>query len=217
MAEKMQIDVNNLRREYIYGGLRKKNLTNEPLALFEHWLKQAYEAKLVDPTAMCLATVDKKGQPYQRIVLLKQYNKDGLVFYTNLSSRKAQHITFNNQVSLLFLWNQLDRQVCFLGTAEKLSSLEVIKYFYSRPKDSQIAALASRQSEKISTRSLLENNFFALKQKFKNYNIPLPTFWGGYRVKFYSVEFWQGGTQRLHDRFLYQWQYDHWQIDRLAP
>ncbi|MGP1928678.1 MAG: pyridoxamine 5'-phosphate oxidase [Arsenophonus sp. NC-WZS1-MAG3] len=217
MSEKIQLDIANLRREYTQEGLRRKDLTDQPLVLFERWLKQAYEVKLSDPTAMCVATVDSDGQPYQRIVLLKHYDKNGLVFYTNLSSRKAQHIAYTNKVSLLFPWYQLGRQVSFLGEAEKLSALEIIKYFYSRPKDSQIAAWVSQQSAKISARSLLEAKFSKLKQKFKNCKIPLPTFWGGYRVKFNSVEFWQGGTKRLHDRFMYQWKYDHWQIDRLAP
>ncbi|AMA64631.1 Pyridoxine/pyridoxamine 5'-phosphate oxidase [Candidatus Arsenophonus lipoptenae] len=166
---------------------------------------------------MCVTTVDINGQPYQRMVLLKHYDKKGLVFYTNLSSRKAQHITHNNKISLLFPWYQVDRQVCFLGKAEKLSTIEVIKYFQSRPKDSQITAYISHQSTKITTRDILENKFFELKQKMRRGKIPLPSFWGGYRVKFDSVEFWQGRSNRLHDRFLYQWKYDHWQIDRLAP
>ncbi|VAY02282.1 Pyridoxine/pyridoxamine 5'-phosphate oxidase [Arsenophonus endosymbiont of Aleurodicus dispersus] len=217
MAEKIKLDIANLRREYTQGGLRRKDLTDQPLVLFDRWLKQAYEAKIADPTAMCVATVDNYVQPYQRIVLLKHYDKNELIFYTNLSSRKAQHIDHNNKVSLLFPWYQLDRQVCFLGEAEKLSSLEVIKYFHSRPKDSQIVAWVSKQSTKISARSILEHKFLQQKQKFKNREIPLPSFWGGYRVRFHSVEFWQGGTKRLHDRFLYQWQYDHWHIDRLAP
>ncbi|MFP3029520.1 MAG: pyridoxal 5'-phosphate synthase, partial [Arsenophonus sp.] len=140
MAEKIQLDIANLRREYTQGGLRRKDLSDEPLVLFERWLKQAYETKLDDPTAMCIATVDRNGQAYQRIVLLKHYDKNGLVFYTNLSSRKAQHMAYNNRVSLLFPWYKLDRQVCFQGEAEKLSPLEVIKYFNSRPKDNQIAA-----------------------------------------------------------------------------
>ncbi|MFP3014155.1 MAG: pyridoxamine 5'-phosphate oxidase [Arsenophonus sp.] len=217
MLEKIQLYIANSRREYTKDVLRRKNLSNDPLILFGCWLKQAYEAKLSDPNAMCVATIDDNGQPYQRIVLMKYYDKDGLVFYTNLSSRKAQHIANNNKVSLLFYWYQLERQVCFLGKAEKLSKIEVIKYFCSRPKDSQISALVSKQSTKISDRSVLENKFFALKQKFKNREISLPSFWGGYRIKFDSVEFWQGGTKRLHDRFLYKWQHDHWQINRLAP
>ncbi|XZQ54824.1 MAG: pyridoxamine 5'-phosphate oxidase [Arsenophonus sp.] len=217
MTKKYQFNLTKIRREYTQGNLKYEDLTKEPLILFEHWLKQVCEAKLEDPTAMCLATVDNNGQPYHRIVLLKSYNKDGLIFYTNLSSRKAQHIALNNKVSLLFPWHQLERQVCFLGEAEKLSRLEVIKYFYSRPKDSQIAACISQQSKKIITKSILEDNFFRLKKKFKDSKIPLPNFWGGYRVKFNSVEFWQGGTKRLHDRFLYQWKQDHWQIDRLSP
>ncbi|MFP3019293.1 MAG: pyridoxamine 5'-phosphate oxidase [Arsenophonus sp.] len=216
MIKKNQLDISKIRREYTQGRLMRKDLTDDPLVLFDRWLKQAYEAKLIDPTTMSIATVDRNGQPYQRIVLLKHYDKKGLTFYTNLSSRKAQHISYNNKVSLLFSWCQLERQVCFLGEAEKLSELEVTKYFYSRPKDSQIAASISQQSEKISDKNILEKKFSELK-KNKNSKIFLPTFWGGYNVKFDSVEFWQGGTKRLHDRFLYQWQHDHWQINRLAP
>ncbi|KLN97285.1 pyridoxamine 5'-phosphate oxidase [Moellerella wisconsensis] len=217
MSGEHQVDLTAMRREYIKGGLRRNDLTSEPLALFEHWLKQACEAQLSDPTAMCVATVDETGQPYQRIVLLKHFDQHGLVFYTNLGSRKAQQLKHNNKVSLHFPWYPLERQVCFLGVAEKLSPLEVLKYFHSRPKDSQIAAWASHQSSRISTRGILEGKFLELKQKFKNGEVPLPSFWGGFRVKFHSVEFWQGGANRLHDRFLYQKEGLGWNIERLAP
>lgn len=116
-----------------------------------------------------------------------------------------------------FLWYSLDRQVCFLGEVERLSTLEVVKYFHSRPKDSQIAAWASQQSSRISARGILEGKFLELKQKFKQGDVPLPSFWGGFRIKFSSVEFWQGGEHRLHDRFLYTRTADGWDIDRLAP
>ncbi|MFC3913653.1 pyridoxamine 5'-phosphate oxidase [Pseudaeromonas sharmana] len=211
------MDVAHLRREYTRGGLHRDDLPVDPLLLFEKWLAQACEAKLPDPTAMSVATVSPEGRPFQRIVLLKHYDAKGFVFYTNLGSRKAQHIAANQHVSLLFPWHNLDRQVHVTGVAEALSPLEVVKYFHSRPKDSQIAAWVSQQSTRISARGLLEAKFMELKQKFANGEVPLPSFWGGYRVNFDSIEFWQGGEHRLHDRFLYSRSGEHWHIDRLAP
>ncbi|MDX8000604.1 pyridoxamine 5'-phosphate oxidase [Xenorhabdus sp. Reich] len=217
MSEHNETAIAELRREYIRGGLRRKDLTKEPIELFEHWFKQACEAKLSDPTAMCIATVDEHGQPYQRIVLLKHFDARSLIFYTNLGSRKAKHLAQNNRISLHFPWYQLERQVNFLGKAEKLSPTEVVKYFHSRPRDSQIAAWASQQSSRISARGILEGKFLELKQKFQNGEVPLPSFWGGFKVEFDSVEFWQGGANRLHDRFLYRREGDEWHVDRLAP
>jgi pyridoxamine 5'-phosphate oxidase len=211
------LDIADLRREYTRGGLHSEDLPANPLDLFEKWLRQACDAKLPDPTAMSVATVDRDGRPYQRIVLLKHYDDNGFVFYTNLGSRKAQQIAANNQVSLLFPWHTLDRQVHVTGVAEQLSPLEVLKYFHSRPKDSQIAAWVSQQSSRISARSMLESKFMELKQKFANGEVPLPSFWGGFRVRFDSMEFWQGGTHRLHDRFLFTRRAEAWHIDRLAP
>lgn len=211
------MDIADLRREYTKGGLHREDLPFNPLELFEKWLRQACDAKLPDPTAMSVATVDGSGKPFQRIVLLKHYDEQGFVFYTNLGSRKAQHIANNNQVSLLFPWHNLDRQVHVTGVAEPLSPLEVVKYFHSRPKDSQIAAWVSQQSSRISARSMLESKFMELKQKFASGEIPLPSFWGGYRIRFDSIEFWQGGAHRLHDRFLFTRMADCWHIDRLAP
>ncbi|NIF20042.1 pyridoxamine 5'-phosphate oxidase [Candidatus Pantoea multigeneris] len=207
----------HLRREYTRGGLRRKDLPENPLELFEKWLKQACEAQLPDPTAMTVATVDAQGQPYQRIVLLKHFDAQGMVFYTNLGSRKAQQLEQNPRISLHFPWHFLERQVMVLGEVEKLSPLEVLKYFHSRPHDSQIGAWVSKQSSKISARGVLEAKFLELKQKFQQGEVPLPSFWGGYRVKFTTLEFWQGGEHRLHDRFLYQREGDSWKIDRLAP
>ncbi|KFF65565.1 pyridoxamine 5'-phosphate oxidase [Pectobacterium brasiliense] len=210
-------DIADIRREYTRGGLRRSDLPANPLDLFERWLKQACDAKLADPTAMSVATVDEHGQPYQRIVLLKHYDEKGMVFYTNMGSRKAHHLENNPRISLLFPWHMLERQVIVLGRVEKLPALEVLKYFHSRPKDSQIGAWVSRQSSRISARGVLESKFLELKQKFQNGEVPLPSFWGGFRVVIDSVEFWQGGEHRLHDRFFYQRQDEGWQIDRLAP
>jgi len=207
----------HLRREYTRGGLRRKDLPDDPMALFEQWLSQACEAKLPDPTAMTVATVDEQGQPWQRIVLLKHYDARGMVFYTNLGSRKALQLAHNPRISLHFPWHYLERQVMVLGEVEKLSPLEVLKYFHSRPRDSQIGAWVSKQSSRISARGILEGKFLELKQKFQQGEVPLPSFWGGYRVKFHTLEFWQGGEHRLHDRFIYQRDHDGWKIDRLAP
>ncbi|QBH96431.1 pyridoxamine 5'-phosphate oxidase [Limnobaculum zhutongyuii] len=217
MPTQLSDDIADLRREYTQGGLRRKDLPEDPLALFELWLKQACEAQIPDPTAMCVATVDAQGRPSQRIVLLKHYDEKGFVFYTNLGSRKAQQIAQNNQVNLLFPWHFFDRQVMVSGKAERLSSIEVLKYFHSRPKDSQIAAWVSQQSSRISTRGVLESKFLELKQKFLQGEVPLPSFWGGFRVSIEEMEFWQGGVNRLHDRFVYQRTENHWNIDRLAP
>ena len=211
------MDIADLRREYTKGGLHRDELPLDPLDLFEKWLRQACDAKLPDPTAMSIATVDEGGRPYQRIVLLKHYDAQGFVFYTNLGSRKAQHIAKNNQVSLLFPWHTLDRQVHVTGVAEPLSPLEVVKYFHSRPKDSQIAAWVSQQSSRISARSMLEAKFMELKQKLANGEVPLPSFWGGFRLPFDRIVFWQGGAHRLHDRFLFTRMAEHWHVDRLAP
>lgn len=168
----------SLRREYTREGLRRRDLPAEPLVLFERWLRQACEARLADPTAMVVATVDEQAQPSQRIVLLKHYDEKDWCFYTNLGSRKARQIADNPRVSLLFPWHMLERQVIVAGKAERLSALEVVKYFHSRPRDSQIAAWVSRQSSPVSARSLLESKFLELKQKFRQGEIPLPSFWG---------------------------------------
>lgn len=211
------MELANYRREYLQGGLRRNNLPDNPLSLFETWMQQAVQANLMDPTAMVVGTVDSHGQPYQRIVLLKHVDEQGFVFYTNMGSRKASQLANNPKVSLLFPWHMLERQVHVTGQVERLSALEVLKYFSSRPKDSQIGAWVSHQSTPISARGVLEGKFLEMKQKFAKGEVPLPSFWGGFRVKFDSIEFWQGGANRLHDRFLYQRQETGWSIDRLAP
>ncbi|CAM3074868.1 MULTISPECIES: pyridoxamine 5'-phosphate oxidase [Vibrio] len=211
------MELEDIRREYSKGGLRRKDLKANPVEQFDLWLQQAIDAKLTDPTAMTVATVDEHGQPFQRIVLLKHVDAQGFVFYTNLGSRKAQQIEGNSRVSLHFPWHPLERQVHITGVAEKLSITENIKYFSSRPKESQLAAIASKQSSRISTRGVLEGKFLELKQKFAQGEIPVPSFWGGFRIKPESIEFWQGGDHRLHDRFLFSKAENEWHIDRLAP
>jgi len=214
----VMIDIIKLRREYSGDGLRKKDLASTPIDQFTRWFKQAQEAQLLDPNAMVIASVGADGQPSARNVLLKAYDDSGFVFYTNLDSHKAGQIQENNKVALLFSWLPLNRQVKIEGVAEKLSTADALAYFLSRPKDSQYAAWASPQSQKISSRQILEEKFLAMKEKFSKGEVPLPSFWGGYRVRAHRIEFWQGRENRLHDRFVYTRQTDgNWTIERLAP
>jgi pyridoxamine 5'-phosphate oxidase len=210
--------ISDIRRDYTQAGLDVDDLTPEPFTLFERWLQNAVDANLADPTAMTVATVDNAGQPSQRIVLLKDFNETGFVFYTNTGSKKAQDLSHSNKVSLHFPWHMLDRQVKVLGIAQPLSSVDVAKYFMSRPKPSQIAAWASDQSRPISSKQLLMEKFYEAKTKFAKGEVPLPSFWGGYRVVAHEIEFWQGGEHRLHDRFVYtKKSEDYWQAERLMP
>ena len=212
------MDIIQLRREYSGDGLRRKALAENPVDQFTHWFNQAQQAKLLDPNAMVVASVGSDGQPSARNVLLKSYDQKGFLFYTNLESRKAHQIQQNNKVALLFTWLPLNRQVKIEGVAAKLSTAESLKYFLSRPKESQWAAWASNQSHHISSRQILEEKFFEMKQKFSQGEVPLPSFWGGYRVKPHKMEFWQGRENRLHDRFVYLLESDNkWTIERLAP
>lgn len=205
------------RREYDYGKLTRESLLDNPFEQFTLWMDQALEAGIQDPTAMSVATVDSSGKPWQRMVLLKEFDQRGFVFYTNLGSRKAKDIEGNPQVSLHFPWLQLDRQVIVGGRAERLSTVDVMKYFLSRPKGSQLAAWASKQSSRINSRQALETQFAQVKEKFSKGEIPLPDFWGGFRVVPEEIEFWQGGEQRLHDRFSYGLDNGDWEISRLSP
>ena len=208
----------DFRREYTAGGLTREMLDPDPLQQFEIWLEQSVKAGLEDPTAMVLATIDEEGLPWQRIVLLKGMSQGGFVFYTNYGSNKAQAIAANPLVSVLFPWNELDRQVIVRGRVEKMSVAESASYFMTRPRESQIAAWASRQSRPVSARAMLEKQVSVLKEKFGKGEIPMPDFWGGYRVIPQRIEFWQGGEHRIHDRFLYSRAADdHWTIQQLQP
>ena len=211
------MDLESLRREYLHGGLDRDDLDDDPHLQFEKWMQQAIELQIGDPTAMTIATVSADGQPSQRIVLLKQFSSDGFIFYTNYGSRKADEISINSKVSLHFPWHAIDRQVKICGEAERISQAESLKYFVTRPHDSQLAAAASEQSRVLGSKEILINQFEAMKMKFKAGEVPLPDMWGGYRVKPTEFEFWQGGANRLHDRFRYNKSGDSWKIERLAP
>lgn len=212
------MELENLRREYLQGGLNREDLNADPVKQLEFWLQQAIDLQLDDPTAMVVATVAADGQPSQRIVLLKHLDEKGLVFYTNYGSRKAKEIAGNSKVSLHFPWNDIDRQVKIQGQAQKISAAESLKYFLSRPRESQLAAWASEQSRPLTSKQVLLTQFEHMKEKFGKGEIPLPDFWGGIRVTPSMFEFWQGGANRLHDRFEYSLQKGgSWAIQRLAP
>lgn len=211
------MDVSDLRRSVTDRELSRENLDANPFLEFEAWFKLACELDRSDPNAMSITTVDEHDRPYARTVLLKSFDERGLVFYTNYESRKARHIAANPNVALLFFWSELGRQIGIRGTAEKMSAAESLRYFASRPRGSQLGAWVSPQSSVITSRSLLKNKFEELRQKFENKEIPLPSFWGGYRIVPREFEFWQGRDDRLHDRFLYTRDGDRWQLERLAP
>ncbi|MFQ3197315.1 MAG: pyridoxamine 5'-phosphate oxidase [Paraglaciecola sp.] len=212
--------LSNIRREYSQANLSKANLSSDPFVQFDRWMVEAVEAGLSDPTAMTIATVDAAGQPSQRIVLLKDVSQQGFVFYTNLASRKAQDIGANKQISLHFPWHALERQVLVRGRAQMLEREEVALYFATRPRLSQLAAWTSAQSKPIANREALLARFEKIKHKFQDDDIPVPEFWGGYRVFPQEIEFWQGGDHRLHDRFVFSRQSEQdkdWTIQRLMP
>ncbi|MGB3135745.1 MAG: pyridoxamine 5'-phosphate oxidase [Nodosilinea sp.] len=211
------MDLGDLRRDYTQRGLDWADLDPDPFAQFELWFQQAREAELLEPNALVLSTVSATGAPYQRTVLLKYFDRNGFVFFTNYGSRKAQNIAANAQVSMLFPWYSLERQLAIAGTASKISTAESLKYFSSRPRGSQIGAWVSQQSSVIASRQLLERQFEHVTEKFHNREVPLPDFWGGYRVRPTSFEFWQGRPSRLHDRFLYSQSKEEWVINRLSP
>jgi pyridoxamine 5'-phosphate oxidase len=199
-----EFKTSQLREKLMATGLESSNLNANPIKQFENWYSETCNTDISESSAMILATVDAQGQPWQRTVLLKLFDEKGFVFFTNYSSRKAEHIEANNKVSLLFPWHPLGRQVKITGTAEKISTADSLKYFLSRPRGSQIGAWASHQSKVVKNRALLDAMFDEMKHKFSDGEIPLPSFWGGYRIEPKTVEFWQARDSRLHDRFIYQ-------------
>ena len=212
------MEIDQWRREYLQGGLQRSELAEDPVTQFRGWLDEAVKAELADPSAFVLGTADASGQPAQRIVLLKGFDERGFVFYTNLKSHKAWDIAANPKASMLFPWHRLERQVSVRGAVEQVSEQEADAYFSSRPRDSQIAAWASHQSDAILDRAQLEEAFDKYKERFDDQDVPRPEFWGGYRIVPRVVEFWQGRASRLHDRFVYRALGDgQWQIERLSP
>lgn len=212
------MDLGALRNEYMQSGLVRDELSADPFAQFETWFKQATDGEILEPNAMQLATVSAAGVPAVRTVLLKSFDQRGFVFYTNHGSQKAKHIAKNPKVTALFFWKELERQVEITGIAEKIPTAESLRYFLSRPRGSQLGAWVSAQSSTISSRGFLEQKLGEIKRKFGDGEIPLPDFWGGYRIVPDTLEFWQGRPNRLHDRFEYRLKApDDWEIARLSP
>ncbi|MBT8453064.1 MAG: pyridoxamine 5'-phosphate oxidase [Deltaproteobacteria bacterium] len=205
------------RRDYVRGPLEIEELDEDPIVQFQQWFEEACKHIEVEPNAMTLATVDRDGAPAVRTVLLKIFDHEGFVFFTNLESRKAQHIDRDQRVALLFWWPELERQIEINGVAERISSAEAAKYFMTRPRGSQLGAWVSRQSQVLTSRKVLEMKLDEMKRKFLDGEVPLPSFWGGYRVVPHSVELWQGQPNRLHDRFKYEREGSGWRVVRLAP
>lgn len=206
------------RREYDAPPIDESQLSDNPFQQFDEWYQTAVKEELLEPNAMSICTVDDRNRPTVRTVLLKYFDEKGFVFFTNLESKKSQHISKNPHVSILFQWLPLQRQLSIEGRAERVSILESMKYFASRPRGSQLGAWVSQQSSIITSRSLLEAKLAELKQKFGNGEVPLPSFWGGYRITPDRFEFWQGQPNRLHDRFEYLLTPDNsWQRHRLSP
>ena len=206
-----------MRRDFESAGLTEDNLDPNPFQQFQNWFHEAESSGLEDVNALSLATAGASGAPTIRTVLLKYYDERGFVFYTNYRSRKAEDLHENPKAAMLFPWVALNRQVIIEGSVERVSKTESLRYFSSRPRGSQLGAWVSRQSAIIESRGALEQKLEQIRQRFREGDVPLPDFWGGYRVVPQRIEFWQGRPSRLHDRFEYRWSDDHWQINRLQP
>ena len=210
------MELQDYRRQYTKGGLREASMPDDPLVLFEQWQRDASAAGLADPTGVVVATVQPDGSIRQRFVLLKGVSEDGFVFFTNYNSDKAAALAQNDRSSMLFPWNELDRQVSVSGKVEKIAESESDAYFAARPRASQIAAWTSQQSQPIASRGALEAQYQATLERFDGSDVPRPPHWGGFRLVPERIEFWQGGEDRLHDRFVYQYT-NGWNRSRLQP
>ena len=225
MTDKNDNDLGNdlieERRDYTADTLRRGDLAPAPLAQFTQWLKDARALKIIDATAMTVSTADATGQPHSRIVLLKDFDDQGFVWYTYQASDKARELAENNRASILFYWCLLERQVRIEGRVERLNPADADAYFYSRPEGSRFSAAASVQSAAVANRDVLEARVAELHKQYPDGNVPRPEVWGGYRLTPHRFEFWQGRADRLHDRFIYTREADsnnsNWQIERLSP
>lgn len=213
----MDKNVADLRKDYTLQSLSESDINPNPVIQFKKWFDQANSAQLPEPNAMTLATARPDGQPSARMVLLKDFDHRGFVFFTNYNSNKGQELAANPQAALVFWWAELERQVRIVGTVEKISPQQSDSYFEMRPPNSRLGAWASNQSEVIVGREILEQQLQEFQSKYENQEIPRPPHWGGYRVIPTAIEFWQGRPSRLHDRLLYTRRGNHWEIQRLSP
>lgn len=209
--------IQQIRKEYVAPPFNKQTVSPDPFEQFSIWFNDALRASCDEPNAMVLATATREGVPSARTVLLKSFNSNGFVFYTNYLSRKGRELQENPQAALLFYWHELRRQVRLEGRVSRVSAEESGEYFHTRPVESQLSAWASRQSSAIADRSVLEKEYQRLAQEYRGRAVPLPPFWGGYRLAPHTFEFWQGRENRLHDRIAYFGKGDQWQIERLSP
>jgi pyridoxamine 5'-phosphate oxidase len=212
------VKVGDLRQSYNSGFLLEQEVNPNPVLQFQAWLQDAVAAHILEPNAMTLATVTHQGKPSARIVLLKNFDERGFVFYTNFQSRKGQELSQTPAAALVFWWDKLERQVRIEGSITKVSDAEADEYFHSRPKGSQLGAWVSHQSQVIEGREELERRLKMLEQDYETRPIPRPLDWGGYRLEPNIFEFWQGRPNRLHDRLCYrQNNFMGWTIERLSP
>ncbi|GAB2838565.1 pyridoxine/pyridoxamine 5'-phosphate oxidase [Ferruginibacter profundus] len=212
------MSIADIRKDYQLQTLSEADVTADPIAQFGKWWDEAVKSDIVEVNAMTLATADKNGIPSARIVLLKEYDAKGFVFFTNYNSKKGEQLLQNPNACLVFFWKELERQVRITGTTEKISIEESIAYFNKRPDGSKIGAWASPQSLAVAGKAWLKETFDYYRERFKHGEIPKPPHWGGYRVKPFTIEFWQGRPSRMHDRIQYTLNADGtWSIERLAP
>jgi len=213
----MEGSVAHLRNEYMKKALSKADVAANPIDQFKTWFDEVLKSELDEPNAMSLATVDAKGQPSIRVVLLKDVSSTGFSFFTNYTSKKGHSISQNPKVGLNFFWHELERQIRIEGRAEMIDASQSDSYFQTRPRGSQIGAWASPQSQAISDRGSLEKDNKMMEDRYADQEVPRPEHWGGYLVIPDLVEFWQGRANRLHDRICYMKEGDQWDIKRLAP
>lgn len=210
--------LHDLRKDYSLAGLLEEDLDADPIAQFRTWFADAQDAKGIEPNAMTLATADRDGNPSARTVLLKGLDEQGFVFYSNYQSAKGTQLAENPRAELLFYWAELERQVRVHGTVSKLDAASSESYFRSRPVGNQLGAVVSPQSQVIASRDALDLEYEQLLETYADLEVPMPEYWGGYRVVPESLEFWQGRKSRLHDRLRYRkGTGGHWIIERLAP
>lgn len=214
----MDKTIADLRKDYTLQDFTEIEADPNPFIQFKRWFAQALAAQLLEPNAMTIATATPDGKPSARMVLLKDFDERGFVFFTNYSSRKGQELAENPQAALVFWWVELERQVRIAGRVEKISENESDQYFYSRPENSRLGAWASNQSEVIESREVLEQRLQEFQSQYANQEIPRPKHWGGLRIIPTEIEFWQGRPSRLHDRLLYSYlDNGSWKIERLSP